>query len=137
TPKFRKRGLLSMGYIPYKIITGCKNFWVRKNNPEHKLYFDPNKSKLSHLTELIYTQYTKYPKEKEFKSEKNNKNFFKGPEPIIPSEATNVEVFHCTSDTAYVGYTLPNGNFEFVQIPIKLKEKTPAPVIPMFPTPAA
>jgi hypothetical protein len=41
---------------------------------------------------------------------------------LIPAEATNLEVFAMKTDEngdrfAYIGYKLPNGNFDFITVP--------------------
>ncbi|HEY4323613.1 MAG TPA: hypothetical protein VGN20_06495 [Mucilaginibacter sp.] len=40
--------------------------------------------------------------------------------PLIPTGATNIHVFSIKKDEAFIGYTLPNGNFNFIQIPLKI-----------------
>lgn len=37
--------------------------------------------------------------------------------PIIPSDATNLEVFHIKNQTAFIGFKISNGNFHYVQVP--------------------
>lgn len=36
----------------------------------------------------------------------------------IPEDATNVELFAIKNEEAFIGFNLPNGNFEFIQVKV-------------------
>jgi len=45
--------------------------------------------------------------------------------PLIPIGSENIEVFHISPKEAFIGFKLPNGNFEYVQIPFNPKNFNP------------
>ncbi len=47
------------------------------------------------------------------------KKIFKKKEPIIPANAADIHCFSIKEKEVYIGFKIPNGNFHFVQIPLK------------------